>query len=156
MFVLGYYAVKYGRDFIKRIDRIPVWLLGLLFVIVIISKLYIVDSAMVMNVCSVIGIGLTYRISGEIMRYKISAGILWCSQFSFFIYAFHEFYEAMFKKIVMLMVPQNGFVQLIEYFMIPTIMVGVCIVMGKAIKEHVPALYNVFCGYRGLPKSWEK
>lgn len=37
----------------------------------------------------------------------------------FLIYAFHEFYEAMVKKHIMMVLPQYGLVQLLEYFILP-------------------------------------
>lgn len=66
----------------------------------------------------------------------------------FFIYAFHEFYEAMMKKLVMMIIPQHGIVQLLEYFILPFLVTGCCIVIGAAMQRYLRSLYCMVCGYR--------
>lgn len=147
MFVMGYYVGRYVGD-IRKLDRIKTWEAGAVFLLLMICRLYIVDQAAVMLLHSAAGIFFFYRLSEAIRRRAISPQILWCSQFSFFIYAFHEFYEAMAKKVIMMTIPQYGVVQLLEYFMLPLIVTGSCIAVGVIMKRYVKPLYCMLCGYR--------
>ena len=73
---------------------------------------------------------------------------MWCSQYTFFIYAFHEFYESMIKKVIMLILPQYGIVQLLEYFLIPMIVLVGCIAVGAIMKKRSYRVYGLLCGGR--------
>lgn len=147
MFIIGYYVGRYMED-MRRLDRIRIWEAGSVFLLTIICKLYIADQAAVMLLYSLTGILFFYRLSGLIYGRTVFVKMLWCSRFSFFIFAFHEFYEAMAKKIIMMLIPQHGFVQLLEYFVLPCAVTGICIAVGAILKKYFRPLYCVLCGYR--------
>ncbi len=147
MFTMGYYAGGYLRD-VKELDRIKLWELCFAFLAIIFCRLYIYDDATIGLVYSFEGILLFYRLSGIIYKSKFSRQIIWCSQFSFFIYITHEFYEAMMKKIVMIILPQYGFVQILEFLILPIAVSAFCIVAGAAMKKYLNPLFYLVCGYR--------
>lgn len=147
LFVLGYYARKYIRD-VKKLDQVNIYVIAVAFLLLLLFKLYFNNQALAVLLHSVLGILFFYRLSGIICKYLISSKILWCSQFSFFIYAFHEFYEAMVKKLIMMVLPQYGFVQLLEYFILPLFVTGGCIMAGAIMKRYFRWGYCIICGHR--------
>lgn len=148
MFALGCYLVKYKID-VKKLDKIKMQYSGLLFAGVIWVKLYLLkDQVLLSTIYIFCGICFYYQMTGKIKESKNAENILWCSQFTFFIYAFHEYYEAMIKKILMMIIPQYGIVQLLEFFLLPIVIVACCIIAGAILKKQVPLLYGLICGQR--------
>lgn len=148
MFAIGYYVVKY-RDRVKKLEDINILYIGIVFFGLTIYKLSFGGYAsLVALFYSLSGILFYYMLAGYIMNSKVYSPILWCSQFTFFIYAFHEFYEAMAKKIIMMTIPQYGYIQTLEYFMLPIIISGFCIIVGAIMKKRVSVLYRLLCGSR--------
>lgn len=143
MFALGYYFVKYKID-VKKLDKIKIRYVGLLFTWLIMAKL----NHKLFFLYIICGVCFYYQISGKIRESKVAGVFLWCSQFTFFIYAFHEYYEAMAKKIFMMMIPQSGIVQLLEFFLLPIMIVVCCIIAGAILKQKIPFLYDLICGQR--------
>lgn len=147
MFSMGYYLVKYKFNF-KTIEKNNILATGLLFGVIIFAKLYIFQNSFISFFHSVVGSIFFYLLSGYVRESTMEKKVVWCAQFTFFIYAFHEYYEAMLKRIVMTVVPQYGVVQLIEYFLIPVCMVGICISVGAFMKKKLPFIYKCICGFR--------
>ena len=147
MFIIGCLLVNYGIP-IQKTDGLPLLCLGMLYIAFTAAKLFLVDAAWFTLFYVIIGFIFWYRLSGIAVKSKMAAAIFWCSQFSFFIYAFHEFYEAMLKKIIMSILPQYGFVQLIEFIVLPIMVTGICIAVGAFAKKRMPGLYRIVCGLR--------
>lgn len=148
MFALGCYFVKYVPD-ITKLDKVSIWRTGLLFAGLVVAKLYFLEGHPIFSLlyCAC-GICFHYQIAGKICPSKTGERILWCSQFTFFIYAFHEFYEAMVKKVLMLLIPQYGAIQLLEFLVLPIGIVMACIAAGTVLKKTFPVLYGLICGQR--------
>lgn len=147
MFAISYYIVKYKFDF-KRLDKIHSGVVGVFFLLLILVKLYIWQHTIIPFLHIATGILFFYLLTGFLCQWKVASKLVWCSQFTFFIYAFHEFYEAMLKKVIMMVIPQYGIIQLLEYFLIPVCMVGICLVAGAFLKRKVPVIYKTICGFR--------
>ena len=144
MFVLGYYTIKYWSK-VEILKRANVWYTGLIFSgLTMVRFCFGGQLPILMMFYSLSGILFYYLLSGYLKNKKV----LWCSQFTFFIYAFHEFYEAMIKKMIMLMFPQYGIVQTLEYFLIPVVVLGGCIAVGAMLKRKRYRLYCLLCGSR--------
>ena len=80
-----------------------------------------------------------------------------CTRQTFIIYSFHEFWEAMLKKVLMTVFPQTGIVQLLEYLLLPLFIVMACIMAGKLLEKQAPSFYRVINGNRSLTavqKKW--
>ncbi|MDE6844974.1 MAG: acyltransferase, partial [Lachnospiraceae bacterium] len=148
MFAIGYYAVKY-REGIKKLESVNILSAGICFIIFTVCRLCFGGYAsLVMPFYSLSGMLFYYALAGYIRKSRTVSKILWCSQFTFFIYAFHEFYEAMIKKVIMMIVPQYGIVQLLEYFILPAVIAGLCIAAGAFMKSRISKLYCLLCGCR--------
>ena len=147
MFFMGCLLVNYRLQ-IQKTDKFPIVYLSVLYIALAAARLFLPDVEGVMLVYVIIGSLFWYRISGIVVNSKTASIILWCAQFSFFIYAFHEFYEAMLKKIIMSVLPQYGFVQLMEFFVLPIMVTCICIMVGAFMKKNLPVLYRIVCGSR--------
>lgn len=148
MFALGGYFVKYGIE-ADRADKVRLWYVGMFFAGLVLAKLYLgKGQKLIFPFYVVCGIWLCWQIAGNILKSRIAKYVLWCSQFTFFIFAFHEYYMAMAKRILMTLLPQYGMVQLLEFFMLPLVISAICVVVGAFIKGKIPWVYRVVCGLR--------
>lgn len=147
-FTLGYYIVKYQVD-VKWIDRI-----NSTIAIVFFAGFTAMDFAFsytfpaVHNLSVVIGILFFIKLSGQVLDYKICDRIVWLSKYSFIIYVFHEMNLSMLKKLSLLVFPQTILVQLLEYMMIPVIIIIGCIIFGMILQKISPKFYSLVTGNR--------
>lgn len=144
-FAIGAYIARYN---FKRhyFDRVPTYIFIILYGCLLLDTMY--GQAISAAVRNIVGIILLYRITGYIYNSKRKKFYIWCSQFSFFIFAFHEYYEAIIKKLLFIFLPQTGLVQLLEFFLLPICMVLILLIVGYTTKRAVPQLYKVVCGQR--------
>ena len=92
---------------------------------------------------------LMYRLCGRLVPlYERSELLRTAVSQSFIIYAFHEYYEAMIKKIVMSVIPQTGLIQLIELVVLPALTIVLCIIAGIIMQRAFPRLYALIQGRR--------
>ncbi len=146
MFVIGGYIARYWNQ-IKKCQQIEIIRIGIVFCMFTIAKWHFEWNVSWINMLYLlIGILFYDCLAGVVLRSRIKSMVLWCSQFTFFIYAFHEFYMSMMKKAVMMMIPQYGMIQLLEYFLLPFVILGFCIVGGVIMKKRVTFLYCLLCG----------
>ena len=90
---------------------------------------------------------LIYRISGMLSSAGGRSGYLMrAAKQSFFIYAFHEFYEAMLKKAVMSAIPQPIIIQILELIVLPAIIIAACIFAGDLMQKRLPHAYSFITG----------
>ena len=54
----------------------------------------------------------------------------------------------MIKKMVMMVLPQYGIVQMLEYFLIPMAVLGGCVAAGAIMRRKCFRLYCLLCGGR--------
>lgn len=144
-FVIGACIARFSFNR-KYIDKIPTYIIAIVYMCLIVDSIY--GQFIFAAVRNLIGILLVYRITQYIYNSKTRKFFVWSSQFSFFIYAFHEYYEAIIKKILFLYLPQSGTVQLLEYFLLPICMVFVLMLVGNTMSKITPKLYKVVCGQR--------
>lgn len=147
MFALSYYIIKYKVS-ISKLELIPVRVWVVVLGGIIGGRIVFQDNAIARLLCIVIGFALIYAIAGMVLRGKSKKLFQWCSQFVFFIFAFHEFYEAMLKKVVMMVIPQYGVVQFLEFWIIPSIIISGCIILGFILKKYWLRGYQLICGSR--------
>ena len=147
MFALSYYLIKY-RVNVEKIEMIGSLILGVAFSGLIIVRLWMWEDFATRLLFILIGLMFFYVLAGKIRKVVIGKKILWCAQFTFFIYAFHEFYEAMLKKVIMMIIPQYGWVQLVEFLLIPFAVTGACVLASTIFKKHMPRVYGIICGSR--------
>lgn len=147
MFALSYYLIKY-RVNIEKIETIRLLIWGVVFGGLIGIRLWLWEHTVARLLFILGGLMFFYMFAGKIRKAAVGKKVLWCTQFTFFIYAFHEFYEAMLKKVIMMMIPQHGWIQLAEFLLIPLVTIGVCILAGFMLKRYMPRVYELICGSR--------
>ena len=143
--MMGLYIVRTGLDF-GIIDRFryPDILIGYIAATVLYYFKY-------MPILIYVGIAFVffYRSCGYLVdTYRNSRFFQICVSQTFIIYAFHEFYEAMAKKAVMGYLPQTGIVQVLEYLILPLVIIAICIFAGEIMKRRISKVYNFITGHR--------
>lgn len=138
-FALGYYLVKYTVN-LRKIDAIK-WplLIAVYLGVVIMGNLSVVGD--------VVELIFYYRVAGY-LRKRFAHTMLRLSSYTFCIFAFHEYWQAMIKKAVMMVLPQTAVVQYLEYFLLPIVILVLCIFGGKLLKSIAPKAYRVITGGR--------
>lgn len=138
-FALGYYLVKYTVN-LRKIDAIK-WplLIAVYLGVVIMGNLSVVGN--------VVELIFYYRVAGY-LRKRFAHTMLRLSSYTFCIFAFHEYWQAMIKKAVMMVLPQTAVVQYLEYFLLPIVILVLCIFGGKLLKSIAPTAYGVITGGR--------
>lgn len=147
MFALSYYVIKYHLE-INKLEKLSVWIWTVAFGGLTGIRLVTGEHSLMRFPYVIIGIIFFYVISGMIQMSERKEALLWISQFTFFIFAFHEFYEAMLKKAIMMVIPQYGVVQFLEFWMIPFIIISGCIFWGFILKKYWVRGYRLICGSR--------
>lgn len=146
IFVLSCYVVKYQIDF-KSIHKVKVEYAGIIYIGMMVLR-FIHKNTVIDLLYDAVGFCFYYQLAGCIRKSRLSKPILWAAQFTFFIYAFHEYYEAMIKKIIMMIVPQYGWIQVVEYFLLPILIICICIMIGAIFRKRIPIVYRLICGRR--------
>lgn len=143
--IIGAVIVKTGFD-LDIIDRIrPVEIAAVSAVVAVLVWLDMLHYVFAVPVF----FALIYRISGHLASASGSTGLLArAAKQSFFIYAFHEFYEAMLKKAVMTAIPQSIFVQILELVIIPAVIIAICAFAGDLTQRKLPRAYSFVTGRR--------
>ena len=147
MFALSYYVIKYHLE-INKLEKLSVWIWMIAFGGLTVIRVVKGEYSLIRFPYVIIGIIFFYVISGIIQMGERKEALLWISQFTFFIFAFHEFYEAMLKKAIMMVIPQYGVVQFLEFWMIPFIIISGCIFLGFILKKYWVRGYRLICGSR--------
>ena len=146
-FCIGYYLVKYNIR-IKDIEKIKVIPLTIAYICIIIASLLFMDSSY-------------YYILDEI---SITVGILWFTKvlyninessllsflghYSFFIYITHELTLRILLKAYSRILGSSLPVQILEYFIVPLIIVLYCLILATILSKKVPKLYGIMVGQR--------
>lgn len=149
-FVLGYYVVKY-RIRIRDIDKIPgVWIAGIYAVSVAVTVFFrgTVYHYTLLHITIVAGIAVLVKISGRMAQSRGKSFYLRFASYSFYIFAFHEMGLTILTKILARNVHQTVAVQVIEYFGIPIVMIGICMILGWLLKTYFPKLNRLLTGGR--------
>ncbi|MCR5302438.1 MAG: acyltransferase [Lachnospiraceae bacterium] len=143
--ICGLLIVKYGFD-LDRIEKIR-------FVDLIIAgaamgvMTYLSHVPFVLTAAPLLA--LMYRLCGKLVPFYLRSEKLQIAvKQSFIIYAFHEYYEAMLKKVVMSHLPQTGAVQFLELISLPAVIIVCCIIAGHIMQTKLPRLYALIQGRR--------
>lgn len=147
-FTLGYYVVKYQLN-VNVIDRINSFLAMILFAgFTVMDYGFSYNYPAIHNLSIIIGILFFIKLTGQLTFYKKCDRIVWLSRYSFIIYVFHEMNLSMLKKLSLLVFPQTILVQLLEYLLIPVIIIIGCIIFGVILQKISPKFYSVVTGNR--------
>lgn len=145
--VIGLMLVKYGFDLTKT-DRMRTLEMKAAWCLTAVLY-YIFYNNTAVRLCYILTaffciLHLCGRFSLALSAKWIGIGV----RQTFIIYAFHEFYEAMLKKVIMSALPQTGAIQLLEYLLLPLFIIIVCIAAGELIFHVAPGFFVFLNGGR--------
>lgn len=150
---LGYYIVKYNFD-INKLDN-KKWII-VLYIVLIILNICIFKNMITNNILSLILTRLNYLI-GVIFWYSCvskifinNKAVLSISKYSFVLYLFHQYGLDFLKKICIKLLPISNTTLLLEYFVLPIIMIVLVIVFANVFGKTMPRLYAIVTGERNI------
>ncbi|MCR5222291.1 MAG: acyltransferase [Lachnospiraceae bacterium] len=149
--MVGLFLVKYGFD-LASLDKTGAWE-WTLSVAAGATVVFFHKTTVTLLVYILPAFFACYVFSGFLLKTRAREALLKWSGYAFFIFAFHEFYEAMIKKIVMEVLPQPGIVQLLEFLLLPLLIVMLCILAGQLFEKLLPKTYAVLMGGRVRKKT---
>ncbi|MBO4904693.1 MAG: acyltransferase [Lachnospiraceae bacterium] len=144
--VIGIYIVEFGFYF-RCLEKISSWE-WLSAVIVSSAVVYFNKNTVTLSVYITVAFGYCYILAGKLLRTRLRNRLLEWSFYSFFIFSFHEFYEAMLKKIIMSFLPQPGLVQLLEFILLPILITVLCVIFGRIFERLFPRVFRMIMGGR--------
>ena len=99
------------------------------------------------RLCSLVGIAFWFVCTTKI-KGKFKTIILFISKYSFCIYLFHEMNLTILRKIIAKFVPQTPFVAVFFYFVIPVIIIALCVLLSWLLEKYTPKVYKIISGGR--------
>lgn len=133
---------------ITILDRIAMWKFSLFYVscafITLITKHTTIDTVFIL-----VGIVYWVRVSKCIFDFKKTRNIfIKLSEWTFIIYATHEWTLTSLKRICLKLLPTEPIWLLIEYLALPIIVITGCSIVGAIFKKIAPKLYSISTGAR--------
>lgn len=132
-------------------EKIPEWLISVLYVLFIVVDTLTIDlkaHLIIHNIGIIIGMLFWYVCATKLKGSKLKKILLVVSAYSFGIYIFHESTLTLFKKVCAKILPDGTIFSLLQYFVIPIIIIVGCIILSMLLKRFVPALYKLLTGSR--------
>ena len=152
-FFLGAYAVKYGAG-VSSFDCIRIRDITLAYgVCVAVEWIQVLRGGEFMALHKLgilLGCVFWLRISQKLAAPgKFYQGLAYLADFSFFVYAAHEPFLTMLRKVWSSLLPlQNTVEQLVQYFGLVLIAGGVSLCAGILLRKLLPQLYGILTGGR--------
>lgn len=107
------------------------------------------ENSVARNAFVITGILFFIRLSKEIYaRERARKRILMLSQWTFMIYVLHELTLSSVRKVCLRILPGNPIMFLLEYLLIPVLVILFCIAGGGVLKRTMPGLYQIMTGER--------
>ena len=132
-------------------EKIPEWLISVLYVLFIVVDTLAIDfkiHSIIHNIGIIIGMLFWYVCATKLKISKIKKLLLVVSTYSFGIYIFHETTLTLFKKVCVRKLPDGNIFSLVQYFVIPMVIIVGCIVLCVLLKRFVPVFYKLLTGSR--------
>ena len=149
-FALGYYIVKYKVTF-STIDKLNIKWLAFVYVAFEILDCALRGNAFggyVHQLAIVIGVVFWCRCTVIVRKQNIQKLVQILAPYSFGIFLFHEKTISILRAIGRKILPQNLVGRSIEYFVIPIIIISMCIGFCYILRRAVPGFYAVLMGGR--------
>lgn len=151
-FSIGYYIVKYNlhEDRLQGVNLTKLTLLYIIscFVAYVLKDSSEWDYSIADNVNIVIGLIWLLMVVIRINAYEKSSLIRILSEYNFFIFLFHEMNTRIALKATAKVFGNSVFVQIIQYFLTPTIIILLCIIVGMFLKKYLLNIYRIVSGNR--------
>lgn len=150
-FCLGYYAVRYGIS-LSSVKRLPFWPLAALYGLSVAADCMLRGMPvqhLARAASIVLGLLFFARLSFMLRPRAWRDRLLKVAGYVTAVYFFHEPALTLLKKVAVRVLPQTPLWQLAQFFGIPAVVIGLCLVGGMAFKRVAPRLYGVVTGGRG-------
>lgn len=148
----GYYIVKYNIDIDKYENNrylICIFILTMITRILLIEcKLNPMMNLLISRVGIFIDIVFWYNCLPSIVNGKIENVVGFLSKYSFDIYLFHEMFLSFFKKYIVMYAWKGIIFLVVEYIMLPFVIIIFTLGCSIALKALVPSMYRVVTGDR--------
>ena len=134
---------------LETADRIPKWLLALLYAGLIAADTVTRTAAFhhyIHNLSILVGLVFWFVCATDVPSEKLEQVLLKLSGYSFIIYLFHELPLTMLKKICAKVLPLTPVFQFLSYVGIPLVILGCCVVLGYVLKRYFPKLNQLLTG----------
>lgn len=151
-FCLGYYFVKYDMH-IKDVDRLdPVILAGLYAMTVALDCMSrgMPQQQLIRPFTIVLGFAFFLRFTTKGNSPGRKRRLLSLSGYAVPVYLFHEKTLTFLRKLMTRLLPTDAFFQVLGYFGIPVVVIGLCIAGSWLMKKWTPRLYSVLTGGRTM------
>lgn len=136
------------RIHITIFDGIAMWKFSLLYVSCAFFTL-IANHAIINTLFILVGIVYWIRVSKYIFDFeKIRSFFIKLSEWTFIIYAAHELTLTSLKKVWIKLLPTQPIWLLIEYLVLPIVVIAGCSIVGAVFKKVAPKLYSISTGAR--------
>jgi fucose 4-O-acetylase-like acetyltransferase len=148
-FAVGYYVVKYNLSY-KTIDKIKFFDLVLIYLIIIISRLFLYKYVPVIGFINVI-VALIFfiKLSSWFIKNDVLYNIFnWLKEYAFWIYALHGLLEAVLIKLSVLIIPMRDGWLLLQYFGVVIVTTILLLIIGICIQIIMPKIYSLLTGGR--------
>lgn len=149
-FILGYYVVKYDLH-IRQLDAWRGSAFILLYtgaVLLAVATREYVFHYTICHITILIGIVGIARLSRRLEAGAGKACYMRFARYSFCVFAFHEMGLTIMTKLLTQWLPQNAWVQLLEYLVLPILIICICVGFGMALRRIAPGFYQVLVGRR--------
>lgn len=151
-FSFGYYIVKYDIR-ISVVDNIYKPIIVICYLVLIALDVMTrgsgIFNGIIHQLCILVGICFWYRCATKIDSTTWNKKLLIVSKYSFFVYIFHEMCLTVLKKLGMVFLPLTPFFQVVQYFAIPIVIFGCCIIAGMLLEKYMPKVYFLLTGKTG-------
>lgn len=150
-FSCGYYIVKNGLH-IENLDFINFRWLTVVYLIISALLCYfeLVHNNIMIIHKLVIMVGILWILRGSyyllfVKNNRILAAAIGST---FFIYVFHEWNLMILRKVFAKLLPQTPIIQILEFFLIPLIIITISIIVALILQRSLPRFYSFITGSR--------
>ena len=156
-FLEGLIWFVYGSIFLDKLDKLPrmgIFIISLLYILVVFYRIFTGDSPSIVMRMVEIGLGLTsiWGLFNVIVPQTFSLCshrfLFWGSQFTFFLYLYHEPVFQFFVKFIVLVLGKNAIGFSIAIILPPIVFIPIGILFGRYIKKRYPIFYGMLVGGR--------
>lgn len=151
-FCLGACVVKFSLH-VSDIDKIsmPIWGGGYVASVFVLTVLHVYGVECSSLSTAFIFIGIIFWVKITKYIYYIPAlknFFLKEAQWTFIIYVTHELTLSSVRELCVRILPNNQIVVILIYFIIPFVVISMCIMFGKFLKRFLPKIYKISTGSR--------
>lgn len=151
-FCLGYYVVKYDLHF-ADLDKIPAWLITLLYALAIAGAYILRDYAdaysAIRGIPNLLGVLFYARCASKFPRSeRWQKPCLWLAEYNVAIFLFHERMITFAKRLAFRILPNCLGTTLLVFYGLPILISAVCVGIGWFLHKYQPRFYKLITGTR--------